>query len=75
MSTEESPEARRGFHHRYPGLIDEVCVAQDVPPALVRALLELEERHQNLHSYGARPRLRRDIAQLLEEPLQTLSET
>jgi len=76
MSTEASAGTARGLHNQYPEVIEAVCAGQkDVTPALVRALLDLEERHQNLHSYGARPRLRREIAQLLEEPLRTLSDT
>ena len=55
--------------------IEAACAATSVPSALIIALLSLEKRFQNLHSYGARPNLRREIGELLEEHLSTLSAT
>ena len=36
-------------------------------PALVLALLALEDGHRNLHGYGARPRLRRAAERIIDE--------
>lgn len=43
--------------------------ANDVPERVLRRLLELEMQHQNLHGWGARPALRRDIAIVMEEEM------
>lgn len=74
MSTAEDDVPRSGLL-QYQDEIAEVCAQNDVPVELVLALIALEERHQNLHTYGARPRLRRIIAEILEAHLQTLPDS
>lgn len=47
-----------------------VCARHNVPEAVVRQILALETSHQNLHGWGARPALRRDINQIVDAALQ-----
>lgn len=60
-----------------PSLLDHddliVAVSQrnGVKPELVRALMELEARFPNLHGYGARPALRREMMKIIEESFGT----
>lgn len=74
MSTKETEAPARSLL-QYSEEIQAVCAANGVSADLVRRLLGLEERYPNLHSWGARPRLRREIAQLLEESLRTRLDT
>jgi len=48
-------------------IVEEVCGETDVDPALLLALLALEDGHRNLHGYGARPRLRRAAEQIIDQ--------
>lgn len=50
--------------------VEAVSRQNGVDPSVVLSLLALEERHQNLHGYGARGRLRRDMAAIVEEALR-----
>lgn len=52
------------------GQLMAVSVAHDVPVGTLRRLLALEGDHRNLHGWGARPALRRDIAAVLEEEMR-----
>jgi hypothetical protein len=46
------------------------CASNDVPEDLLLDLLDLEKKHQNLHAWGARPALRRDIAAVIDAHLK-----
>ena len=41
----------------------------DIPEETLCRLLALERDHQNLHGWGARPALRRDISKIIEEEM------
>lgn len=49
----------------YRAEIDGVAASTGVDAALIVELLALESRHQNLHGWGARPQLRREIAEII----------
>lgn len=49
--------------------IELVSSRNGVSAGTMRRLLALEEDHPNLHSWGARPALRRDIDAIIEEDL------
>ncbi|WP_373461873.1 DNA modification system-associated small protein [Sphingomonas sp. SORGH_AS_0879] len=48
----------------------EVSSRHGVPVRVLRRLLALEDDHRNLHGWGARPALRRDIAAVIEEEMR-----
>ena len=50
-------------------LIRQIAENNGVPVELIRQILELEPKYRNLHAWGARPALRRDLAALLDEAL------
>lgn len=54
----------------YDDLLAKVCAANQVPEDIVRQILALEAKHQNLHGWGARPALRRDIEAIVDAALQ-----
>lgn len=47
-------------------LITAVCQRNGVDAQVMRELLSLEERYPNLHGWGARPALRRSIAEIID---------
>lgn len=47
-----------------------VCASNNVPEDVVRKILALEISHQNLHGWGARPALQRDINEIIDAALQ-----
>ncbi len=49
--------------------IEQVAGATGVPVDVIVDLLNLEYRHQNLHGWGARPQLRRDMAEIVNRAL------
>ena len=53
----------------YREVIDEGAARMGVPADLIVELLNLEFRHQNLHGWGARPALRREIAAIIDRAL------
>lgn len=54
---------------QYDDVITSVCERNGVDPELVRGLLRLEARYPNLHGWGQRPALRRDMAALVDVSL------
>ena len=50
----------------YRDVIDGVAARTGVSADLIVELLNLEFRHQNLHGWGARPALRREIAEIID---------
>jgi hypothetical protein len=65
MSTSEEEFPRKGLM-QYADVIADVCATNQVDPELLLKLVELEPLHRNLHAYGARPKLRREIETLIE---------
>ncbi|MFA5969161.1 MAG: hypothetical protein WC816_07970 [Sphingomonas sp.] len=53
----------------YDDIIRAVADKNDVPFALVKELLGLEDDHGNLHGYGARPALRRAVGEIIDRAL------
>ena len=51
-------------------LIDRVAAENGVSSDLVMSLLNLEATHANLHGWGARPALRREITQIIDAHLK-----
>jgi hypothetical protein len=51
-------------------IIAAVAEQTGVDPDLIVSLLALEPNHRNLHAWGARPSLRRDIDRLIEVALK-----
>lgn len=49
--------------------IELVSSRNGVSALTLRRLLALEDDHRNLHSWGARPALRRDIEAIVEEDM------
>jgi hypothetical protein len=49
--------------------IEQVSSRNGVSAHTLRRLLSLEDEHRNLHSWGARPALRRDIEAIIEEDM------
>lgn len=47
-------------------VIVSVCERNGMDPDLVRALLALESSFPNLHGYGMRPALRREMARIID---------
>ena len=50
----------------YQAEIEQVAAATGVSVDIIVDLLNLEFRHQNLHSWGARPQLRREMAEIVD---------
>lgn len=50
----------------YRDVVEEVATRTGVQADLIVELLNLEFRHQNLHGWGARPALRREIANIID---------
>lgn len=50
-------------------IIAEVCDEEGVDKSFIEALLELETQHGDLLAWGAKPHLRRDIANIVETAL------
>ncbi len=68
--------AGRGALLRYEDhrdLIDRVTTANNVEPDLVMELLALEAKHSNLHGWGARPALRRDLSTIMDAHLAAIA--
>ncbi|PZW40409.1 hypothetical protein C8P66_12448 [Humitalea rosea] len=53
----------------YRDVVEDVARKTGVSADLIVDLLNLERRHQNLHGWGARPALRRDISAILDRAL------
>ena len=53
----------------YRDVVFAAAKAAGVPPELLIELLDLESKHTNLHAWGARPALRREIADIMERAL------
>lgn len=70
MSKKEDEFPREGLA-RYEDVITAACIANHIPTDLMLALVRLEPLHRNLHGYGAKARLRREIEALLEPRLPT----
>ncbi len=51
---------------QYDDVITAVCERNGVDPELVRDLLRLEAKYPNLHGWGQRPALRRQMAALID---------
>ena len=47
-------------------LIRQIAHDNHVPASLIEAILNLEPSYRNLHAWGARPALRRALAELVE---------
>ena len=47
-------------------LIRKIAENNGVPVELIRQILELEPKYRNLHAWGARPALRRALAELVD---------
>lgn len=56
--------------NEYRSVVEQVATATGVSADLIVELLNLEFRHQNLHGWGARPALRRDIAAIIDRARQ-----
>lgn len=54
----------------YRNVVEEVAARTGVQADLIVELLNLEYRHQNLHGWGARPALRREIAAIIDRAFQ-----
>jgi len=54
----------------YRSAVEAVALQTDLPVELLVELLDLESRHQNLHGWGARPALRREIATILDRAIE-----
>jgi hypothetical protein len=65
MSVDEPTSGHKGLL-QYREAIEAVCEANGVSVELVESLLQLEERYRNIQSWGARPRLRSEIKDILE---------
>ncbi|EOD8982456.1 TPA: DNA modification system-associated small protein [Pseudomonas aeruginosa] len=52
-------------------IIRQICENEGVSTELVLKLLDLESKHRDLLAWGARPGLRRDIAAIMEEELES----
>lgn len=50
----------------YLDTIADIAAKSGLPVELLVSLLDLELQYPNLHSYGARPALRRSITEILE---------
>jgi hypothetical protein len=55
-------------------LIVKVARVNGVAPELVEELLALEPQHANLHAWGARPALRRCLAEIIDNALKASAE-
>lgn len=53
--------------------IEEVATRMGVEAELIVELLNLQYRHQNLHGWGARPALRREVATIIDRAFQRTS--
>ena len=53
----------------YSELIHQIAEENEVPVDLIRQILQLEPEYRNLHAWGARPSLRRALADLVNEAL------
>jgi hypothetical protein len=53
----------------YRDVVEEVAARTGVQADLIVELLNLEFRHQNLHGWGARPALRREIAAIVDRAI------
>jgi hypothetical protein len=53
----------------YREVVEDVAGKTGVSADLILDLLNLERRHQNLHGWGARPALRREISTILDRVL------
>ncbi len=56
--------------NEYRSVVEQVASTTGVNADLIVELLNLEFRHQNLHGWGARPALRRDIAAIIDRARQ-----
>ena len=52
-------------------LIRQIAEDNEVPVELIRQILELEPKYRNLHAWGVRPALRRDLAALVDDALSS----
>lgn len=50
-------------------MIERVAETAGVPVSVVMELLALEPHHQNLHAWGARPALRREIVTIVDRAI------
>lgn len=57
----------------YRDTVDEVAAKSGLPADLLVSLLDLELQYPNLHAYGARPALRRNITEILEREFAALA--
>ena len=52
-------------------LIREIAENNQVPVELIRQILELEPKYRNLHTWGTRPALRRELVGLVNAALSS----
>lgn len=50
-------------------IIADVCAEEGVDQSFIMALLDLETQHGDLLAWGAKPNLRRDVAEIVETAL------
>lgn len=55
--------------HEYRDVVEEVALRLGVPVELIVELLGLEARHSNLHAWGARPALRRELSAIVDRAI------
>lgn len=53
----------------YREVIERVAGEAGVPVSIIMELLALEPQHQNLHAWGARPALRREIVAIVDRAI------
>lgn len=53
----------------YRDVIERVAQGMGMPASVVMELLALEPLHQNLHAWGARPALRREIVAIVDRAI------